>query len=73
MYYEMVKPLPIMSGNLPSKPAMVRPFHNINVWGGRFNDFKNLMLNRNFGHLITKLRVYTHQVGRLCPIMWARK
>jgi hypothetical protein len=23
MYYEMVKPLPIMSGNLPGKPARV--------------------------------------------------
>jgi hypothetical protein len=53
--------------------ARVRPFHNINVWGARFNDFQNLMLNRNFGYLITKLRVHTHQVWRLCHIMWARK
>jgi len=41
----MVKLYPfIMLGNMLGEPvsARVRPFHDIKVWGGRFNDLKKI-------------------------------
>jgi hypothetical protein len=50
LYFRMVKPLPIILGNVPATPLglargftqhkRARPLHDIKVWGHRFNDLR---------------------------------
>jgi hypothetical protein len=47
-------------GDTPNIWARTRPFHDIKVWGGRFNDLKKKKLMLNIHILVTELQVNNH-------------
>jgi uncharacterized protein YcbX len=60
MYYGIVKPCPrCCVGCWSDRPGIVcrvRPFHDINVWGGRLNNLNEIQ-QAHFGHYYN---VYHH-------------